>query len=92
MRRVKPTLHGKQMARTGAKVKVVAEGINLYEIDPRKLTSDCMTVIRRDGIVDVVRAYKMVDVFDFYYDLGIKLKKILLSGGVLNPKTQKPLI
>lgn len=72
------------------KVRVVAQDIQLYEIDPKKLTSDCMTVIRMDGIVDVVRAYKMVDIFDFYYDLGIDLKKILLSGGVLNPKTHNP--
>ena len=78
------------MARAIAKVRVVKEDVKLYEIDPRKLTSDCMTVIRMDGVVDVVRAYKMVDVFDFYHDLGIKLKKILLCGGVLNPKTQEP--
>lgn len=73
-----------------SKVKVVKEDVQLYEIDPQKLTSDCMTVIRMDGIVDVVRAYKMVDVFDMYHDLGIRLKKILLCGGVLNPKRQNP--
>lgn len=73
-----------------AKVKIVKEDVHLYDIDPKKLTTDCMTVIRMDGIVDVVRAYKMVDVFDMYYDLGVKLKKIQLCGGVLNPKTQEP--
>lgn len=78
------------MRNPSPKVKVVAQDVQLYEIDPQKLTSDCMTVIRMDGIVDVVRAYKMVDIFDFYYDLDIQLKKILLSGGVLNPKTQSP--
>jgi len=72
------------------KVRLVAEDVKLYNIDPRKLTSDCMTVIRMDGVVDVVRSYKMVDVFDMYHDLGIKLKKIELCGGVLNPKTQNP--
>lgn len=72
------------------KVKVVAQDIQLYEVNPSKLTSDCMVVIRMDGIVDIVRAYKMVDVFDFYYDLNVPLKKIQLSGGVLNPKTQSP--
>lgn len=75
---------------SNSKVKVVAQDIQLYEVDPAKLTSDCMVVIRMDGIVDVVRAYKMVDIFDFYYDLEIPLKKILLSGGILNPKTQSP--
>jgi hypothetical protein len=72
------------------KVRLVAEDVKLYNIDPRKLTSDCMTVIRMDGVVDVVRSYKMVDVFDMYHDLGIKLKKIELCGGVLNPKNQNP--
>ena len=78
------------MKGSSSRVKVVAQDVKLYDIDPRKLTSDCMTVIRMDGVVDVVRAYKMVDIFDFYYDLDILLKKILLSEGVLNPKTQNP--
>lgn len=78
------------MAKSGPKVRVVAQDIQLYEVDPRKLTSDCMVVIRMDGVVDIVRAYKMVDIFDFYHDLDIKLKRIELSGGVLNPKTQSP--
>lgn len=73
-----------------SKVKVVAQDVHLYDVEPSKLTSDCLVVIRKDGIVDIVRAYKMVDVFDHYYDLGILLKKISLSGGVLNPKTQSP--
>ena len=73
-----------------SKVKMVKEDVNLYDINPRKLTSDCMTVIRMDGVVDVVRSYKMVDVFDMYHDLGIKLKKIEICGGVLNPKNQEP--
>lgn len=78
------------MGNSNPKVRVVAQDIQLYEVEPAKLTSDCMIVIRRDGVVDVVRAYKMVDIFDHYYDLGILLKKISLSGGVLNPKTQSP--
>lgn len=78
------------MPSSAPKVRVVAQDIQLYEIDPSKLTSDCMIVIRMDGIVDIVRAYKMVDIFDFYYDLDVPLKKIQLSGGVLNPKTQSP--
>ena len=73
-----------------SKVKVVAEDVNLYDIIPRQLTSDCHTVIRKDGVVDIVRAYKMVDIFDVYYDLGVRIQKVQLSGGTLNPRTQPP--
>lgn len=73
-----------------SKVKVVAENVHLYDIVSSKLTTDCHTVIRKDGIVDVVRAYKMADIFDMYHDLGVRIHKIELSGGVLNPKTQQP--
>lgn len=71
-------------------IEIVAEGVNLYDINPKKLTSDCMTVIRMDGVVDVVRGQRMVDVFDFYYDLGIRAKKIEYCGGMLNPRIHKP--
>lgn len=71
-----------------SKIKVVAENVNLYDIVPGNLTSDCHTVIRKDGSVDVVRAYKMADIFDSYYDLGVRIQKIKLSGGTLNPKLQ----
>ena len=71
-----------------SKVKVVAENVNLYDIVPGSLTSDCHTVIRKDGTVDVVRAYKMVDIFDLYYDLGVGIQKIKQSGGALNPRLQ----
>jgi hypothetical protein len=73
-----------------SKVKVVAEDVNLYDIIPGQLTSDCHTVIRKDGVVDIVRAYKMVDIFDVYYDLGVRIQKVQLSGGTLNPRTQPP--
>ena len=73
-----------------SKVKVVAEDVNLYDIIPGQLTSDCHTVIRKDGVVDIVRAYKMVDIFDVYYDLGVRIQKVQLSGGTLNPRTQSP--
>ena len=73
-----------------SKVKVVAENVNPRNIVPEQLTTDCHTVIRKDGVIDVVRAYKMVDIFNLYYDLGVCLQKIQLSGGVLNPKTQSP--
>ena len=71
-------------------MKVVAEDVNLYDIIPGQLTSDCHTVIRKDGVVDIVRAYKMVDIFDVYYDLGVRIQKVQLSGGTLNPRTQSP--
>ena len=71
-----------------SKVKVVAEDVKLYDIIPGQLTSDCHTVIRKDGVVDVVRACKMVDIFDLYYDLGVRIQKIQLSGGTLNPRSQ----
>jgi len=73
-----------------SKVKVVAEDVNLYDIITGQLTSDCHTVIRKDGVVDIVRAYKMVDIFDVYYDLGVRIQKVQLSGGTLNPRTQPP--
>ena len=73
-----------------SKVKVVAEDVKLYDIIPGQLTSDCHTVIRKDGVVDIVRAYKMVDIFDVYYDLGVRIQKVQLSGGTLNPRTQSP--
>lgn len=79
-----------EMQNASPNIRVVAQGVKMQEIDPKKLTTDCMTVIREDGVIDVVRAYKMVDIFDHYHDLGVSLKRILLSGGVLNPKNQSP--
>lgn len=73
-----------------SKVKVVAEDVKLQDIIPRRLTTDCHTVIRKDGVVDVVQAYKMVDIFDLYYDLGVRIQKIQLSGGTLDPRSQSP--
>jgi hypothetical protein len=32
----------------------------------------------------------MVDIFDHYYDLGIRLKSIDFSGGRRNPRLQDP--
>jgi len=71
-------------------VIVVAEDVKLYDVSPDKLTTDCHTVIRKDGVVDIVRAAKMVDIFDVYHDLGIRLQKIEVSGGRRNPKLQSP--
>lgn len=71
------------------KNKVIAQNIQLWEIDPKRLTTDCYTVIHKDGTVDVVKG-KMVSIFDQYHDAGIKLQKIEHSGGVRNPKNQEP--
>jgi len=71
-------------------IRVVAQDVQLHEIDPKKLTTDCYTVQREDGVIDVVRASKRVEVFDHYYDLGIKLKRLELSWGRRNPKFMDP--
>lgn len=69
--------------------RIVAQDVQLWEVDPKKLTTDCYTIIRKDGIVDIVRG-KMVRIFDHYHDLGIRLQKIEHSGGCRNPKFQEP--
>lgn len=71
------------------KVRIFKEDVNLYDINPRNLTNDCYTVIRKSGQVDVVRAQKAVHIFDFYYDLGIRLQRIDMSEGRRNPRTQE---
>ena len=40
--------------------------------------------------LDAVRAYKMVDIFDGYYDRGLKVKRIRAGYGKLNPKQYNP--
>lgn len=71
-------------------IRIVAQDVQLHEINPKKLTTDCYTVIREDGIIDVVRAGKRVEIFDHYYDLGIKLKNLNPSWGRRNPKLMDP--
>lgn len=82
-------LTGKKFVANPA-MKILHENIHLYDIDPSKLTNDCHTVIRKDGIVDVVRADKRTDIFDFYWDKGIKLQRIEISGGTRNPRRESP--
>jgi len=72
------------------KIRVVKENIDPSEVSPKDLTSDCMIVSREDGVFDLVRSYKMVDVFDTYHDLGLALKEIRICGGSLNPKYNDP--
>jgi ribosomal protein L36 len=72
------------------KIRVIAQDVLPSDIDPKKLTNDCYIVVRRDGVIDVIKARRMVDIFDHYYDLGILLKSIDFSGGRRNPKLQEP--
>lgn len=72
------------------KIKVVKEDVDPNILRLSNLTSDCMLVERTDGICDLVRSYKMVDVFDVYHDLGVGVRSIRLLGGSLNPKNHNP--
>lgn len=72
------------------KITVVAQDVSPSDVKPKKLTTDCYLVFRKDGVVDIIRAKKRVDIFDHYYDLGIELKLIDFSGGIRNPKFQDP--
>ena len=72
------------------KIRVIAQDVLLSDINPKNLTNDCYIVVRRDGVTDVIKARRMVDIFDHYYDLGIRLKSIDFSGGRRNPRLQEP--
>jgi hypothetical protein len=72
------------------KIRVIAQDVNLRDFQPQNLTTDCFLVTRLDGVVDVIKSRKMVDIFDHYHDLGIRLKSIDFSGGGKNPKFQEP--
>ena len=72
------------------KIRVVAQDITASEIKPGNLTTDCYIVKRKDGVIDIIKARRMVDIFDHYYDLGIDLLRIDYSGGRRNPKFQEP--
>lgn len=72
------------------KVRMLVEDIDPNSLNLKKLTNDCYLVVRKNGRKDIVRAKKMVDVFDFYHDLGISLSKIDFAGGTRNPKFQEP--
>jgi len=73
-----------------SKIRVIAQDVDLRSFNPRNLTTDCYLVSRDDKITDVVKAKKMVDIFDHYHDLGIILTRIDFSGGAKNPKFQEP--
>jgi ribulose kinase len=71
-------------------IKIIKEDVIPSDIPSKTLTSDCHFVTRICGQVDVVRGVGMVKIFDYYYDKGIKIKSIDVSGGQRNPKLMEP--
>ena len=77
---------------TVSKIQIVAEGIKLDAFDDKQLPSDTHIVrYMQEGkeIIDAVRAYTMVDIFDEYFDLLSSENPILeiKSGfGYIKPK------
>ncbi len=77
---------------TKSKIQIVAEGIDLDTFDDKKLPSDTHIIrYTQEGeeIIDAVRAYTMVDIFDEYYDVLGKENPIheIRSGfGYIKPK------
>ena len=71
-------------------VSVLKEDIIPTDVPARQMTTDCHFVHRTDGKIDIVRGQSMVKIFDYYYDKGLKLSKIEVAGGQLNPKLCEP--
>ena len=71
-------------------VSILKEDVIKNDIPSKQLTTDCHFVTRENGTVDVVRGVTMVKIFDHYHDKKIKITKIEVSGGQLNPKMQEP--
>ena len=71
-------------------MKILKEDIDLATLQPRNLTNDCKLVRRSTGEVDLVRSYKNVSIFDYYWDRGIHILKIWHAEGTRNPKSQEP--
>ena len=79
--------------------KILEQGININEFTHNELPTDSHLIeymIGADTFVDVVRAYKMVDIFDAYYDKISHIGKIIsikAGFGKVRPnlyKTSKP--
>ena len=68
---------------------IVKEDVDPSDISKGDLTTDCYFVHRSGGKVDVVRG-SAVHIFDDYYDRGITLTQLEMSGGSLNPKLNSP--
>jgi hypothetical protein len=71
-------------------MKILKEDIDLAALQPRNLTNDCKLVRRETGEIDLVRGYKTVSIFDYYWDRGIKILRIWSAEGTRNPKFQEP--
>jgi len=68
---------------------ILKEDVVPSDIKKSDLTSDCYFVHHVGGKVDVAKG-SAVHIFDEYYDKGIRLTQIEMSGGSLNPKLNKP--
>ena len=68
---------------------ILKEDVDPKAIKKSELTTDCYFVHREGGKVDVARG-SAVHIFDTYYDKGIRLTQIEMSGGSLNPKLHTP--
>ena len=71
-------------------VNILKEDVVKSDVPKKDLTTDCHFVTRESGTVDVVRGVSMVKIFDHYHDKKIKITRIEVSGGQLNPKMQEP--
>lgn len=71
-------------------MKIIAKNINPKNIALIDLTRDCLFVYKQDTSVDIVQVNKMSEAFDYYYDEGIEIDKLVWTGGLRNPKTDKP--
>lgn len=76
------------------KIKIIGEDVEFSQIDPRYLTNDCygITYSEEEGgrlITDIVKG-RRIDIFDEYYDLGMKIKRIFMAEGRRNPKNSDP--
>ena len=71
-------------------MQVLCENVEVEALNVKLLTNDCKFVRKASGKVDLVRNYSSVRIFDFYWDLGIKITAIWHAGGTRNPKFQAP--
>ena len=76
-----------------SKIKVVAENVEFGLEDVKYLTNDCYVIFyseEEEGPIlsDIVKG-KRVDIFDEYYDLGMRIRRINLAGGYRNPKNSE---
>lgn len=76
-----------------SKIKIIGEDVDFSQVDSKYLTNDCYVIhySEEEGgrtISDIVKG-RRVDIFDEYYDLGMKIKRIDLAGGRRNPKNSE---